>query len=124
MRKIKLYDTTLRDGAQGEGITYSLIDKVRIAQRLDSLRIHYIEGGWPGSNPKDMQFFKRMSKKGLRYAQLVAFGSTRRAGISANRDKNLQYPGSSGRFSCRSYVAFSSSGVSQKFEGTNTSLQF
>ncbi|MFC1658724.1 citramalate synthase [Candidatus Omnitrophota bacterium] len=90
MRKIKLYDTTLRDGAQSEGITYSLMDKMRITEKLDQLGIDYIEGGWPGSNPKDMQFFRRMSKKRLAHARLVAFGSTRRAGISASRDKNLQ----------------------------------
>jgi len=90
MRKIKLYDTTLRDGAQGEGIAYSLTDKMRIAEKLDGLKVHYIEGGWPGSNPKDMQFYRRMSKRPLLCAQLVAFGSTRRAGISANQDKNLQ----------------------------------
>jgi len=90
MRKIKLYDTTLRDGAQSEGITYSLIDKMRIADKLDQLGIDYIEGGWPGSNPKDMQFYRRMSKKRTKHARLVAFGSTRRAGIRANRDKNLQ----------------------------------
>ena len=89
-RKIKLYDTTLRDGAQSEGITYSLIDKIRIAEKLDNLGIDYIEGGWPSSNPKDMQFFKQMGKKQLKSAQLVAFASTRRAGISTNRDKNLQ----------------------------------
>jgi 2-isopropylmalate synthase len=90
MRKIKLYDTTLRDGAQSEGITYSLIDKMRIADKLDQLGIDYIEGGWPGSNPKDMQFYRRMSKKRTKHARLVAFGSTRRAGIRVNRDKNLQ----------------------------------
>ena len=90
MRKIKLYDTTLRDGAQSEGIAYSLMDKVQIAEKLDSLGVNYIEGGWPGSNPKDMHFFKRLHKKRLDYAQLVAFGSTRKAGISASRDKNLQ----------------------------------
>ncbi|MFH1678380.1 MAG: citramalate synthase, partial [Candidatus Omnitrophota bacterium] len=90
MRKISLYDTTLRDGAQSEGIIYSLIDKLNITQKLDLLGIDYIEGGWPGSNPKDMQFFKRMAKKQLRHADLVAFGSTRRAGISAAHDKNLQ----------------------------------
>ncbi|MGD9015356.1 MAG: citramalate synthase [Candidatus Omnitrophota bacterium] len=89
MRSIKLYDTTLRDGAQSEGITYSLIDKMRIAEKLDQLGIDYIEGGWPGSNPKDMQFFKRMNKKRTSHAQLVAFGSTRRAGTAVNRDKNL-----------------------------------
>jgi 2-isopropylmalate synthase len=90
MRKIKLYDTTLRDGAQTEGITYSLIDKIRIAEKLDYLGIDYIEGGWPGSNPKDMQFYRRLAKRRLKHAQLVAFGSTRRAGITANKDKNLQ----------------------------------
>ncbi len=90
MRKIKLYDTTLRDGAQSEGITYSLVDKERIAEKLDYLGIDYIEGGWPSSNPKDMQFFRRMLKKKLRHARLVGFGSTRRAGITAGRDKNLQ----------------------------------
>lgn len=90
MRKIKLYDTTLRDGAQSEGITYSLIDKERIAEKLAFLEIDYIEGGWPSSNPKDMQFFRRMAKKSFRCAQLVAFGSTRRAGITAAQDKNLQ----------------------------------
>ena len=57
MSKVKLYDTTLRDGAQGEGISYSVMDKIRIAQELDKLGIHYIEGGWPGSNPKDMEFY-------------------------------------------------------------------
>lgn len=90
MRRIKLYDTTLRDGAQSEGITYSLVDKERIAEKLDYLEIDYIEGGWPSSNPKDMQFFRRMVKKKLRHARLVGFGSTRRAGITAARDKNLQ----------------------------------
>jgi 2-isopropylmalate synthase len=89
MRKIKLLDTTLRDGSQGEGIMYSLNDKIRIAEKLDELGIHYIEGGWPGSNPKDVQFFERMSKKNLRNSRIVAFGSTRRAGIKAGKDKNL-----------------------------------
>src|SRR5262252_2741238 len=59
-REIKVYDTTLRDGTQGEGVSFSMEDKVRIAQRLDALGIHYIEGGWPGSNPKDLRFFKRV----------------------------------------------------------------
>lgn len=90
MRRIKFYDTTLRDGAQSEGITYSLVDKLRISEKLDSLGIDYIEGGWPSSNPKDMQFFRRMSRRRLRYARLVAFGSTRRAGASTDKDINLQ----------------------------------
>ncbi len=90
MSKIKLYDTTLRDGAQGEGISYSVMDKVRIAQELDSLGMHYIEGGWPGSNPKDMEFYLRMAKKRLKNAELVAFGSTRRANSLAGKDTNLR----------------------------------
>jgi len=90
MAKVKLYDTTLRDGAQGEGISYSVMDKIRIAQELDKLGIHFIEGGWPGSNPKDMEFFLRMSQKGLKNTQLVAFGSTRRPHSSAKKDSNLK----------------------------------
>lgn len=90
MSKVKLYDTTLRDGAQGEGISYSAMDKIRITQELDKLGIHYIEGGWPGSNPKDMEFYLKMAKKRLKNAQLVAFGSTRRPHTKANQDKNLK----------------------------------
>ena len=62
MKDVKLYDTTLRDGAQTEGISYSVNDKLRIVEKLDYLGIHYIEGGWPGSNPKDMAFFKAVKK--------------------------------------------------------------
>ena len=90
MLKIKLYDTTLRDGAQGEGISYSVMDKVSIAKELDLLGIHYIEGGWPGSNPKDMEFFLKMEKYPLKSSQLVAFGSTRRPNIKAEEDHNLK----------------------------------
>ncbi len=88
-RKIKILDTTLRDGAQGEGIMYSLNDKVRIAEKLDDLGIHYIEGGWPGSNPKDAMFFEKMARKKFKNSKIVAFGSTRRALIKADQDKNL-----------------------------------
>ncbi|MBM3252201.1 MAG: citramalate synthase [Candidatus Omnitrophica bacterium] len=90
MKKVELYDTTLRDGSQTEGISFSVNDKVRIAKKLDELGIHYIEGGWPGSNPKDKEFFKQMQKTHLKNALLVAFGSTRRAGIKASQDKNLK----------------------------------
>ena len=89
MRKIKILDTTLRDGAQSEGIMYSLSDKVRIAEKLDELGVHYIEGGWPGSNPKDEQFFEKVARMGFKNSRIVAFGSTRRAGIKAVNDKNL-----------------------------------
>jgi len=87
--KIKILDTTLRDGAQGEGIMFSLNDKIRIAEKLDEMGIHYIEGGWPGSNPKDAMFFEEMAKKKLKNSKIAAFGSTRRALIKAGEDKNL-----------------------------------
>lgn len=90
-QKVELYDTTLRDGAQGEGISFSLEDKIRIVQKLDDLGIHYIEGGWPGSNPKDAQFFKKVQKIVLRNSQITAFGSTRRAGQKAEQDNNIKH---------------------------------
>jgi 2-isopropylmalate synthase len=86
---IQLYDTTLRDGAQQEGISFSVVDKLHIAQKLDDLGIHFIEGGWPGSNPKDVEFFRRARKLSLRSASLVAFGSTRRPQVKAEADSNL-----------------------------------
>ena len=79
-RLIKIYDTTLRDGTQGEGISFSMEDKVRLATRLDALGVHYIEGGWPGSNPKDLRFFRRMQDVSFKHARLAAFSMTRRAG--------------------------------------------
>jgi 2-isopropylmalate synthase len=89
-RLIKIYDTTLRDGTQGEGVSFSMEDKVRLATRLDALGIHYIEGGWPGSNPKDLRFFRRMQDVTLKQAKLAAFSMTRRAGITAEADANMQ----------------------------------
>lgn len=90
MSKIIIYDTTLRDGSQTEGISFSVNDKVKIAEKLDSLGVHYIEGGWPGSNPKDKDFFKIMEKKKLKNSVIAAFGSTRRAKIAASKDRNLR----------------------------------
>lgn len=87
---IKLYDTTLRDGTQAEDISFSVEDKVRIARKLDDLGIHYIEGGWPGSNPRDIEFFKEMKRQRLSFAELVSFGSTRRPGIKAKDDPNIK----------------------------------
>ncbi len=87
---IKIFDTTLRDGTQGEKVAFSADDKVRIAERLDEFGIHYIEGGWPGSNPKDMAFFEKARKKTFRNAKIVAFGSTHRAGKEPADDSNLQ----------------------------------
>jgi 2-isopropylmalate synthase len=84
----ELYDTTLRDGAQMEGISLSVEDKLRIAKRLDELGVHFIEGGFPAANPKDVEFFERMRDVKLN-ARLVAFGSTRRAGVDADKDSTL-----------------------------------
>lgn len=88
-KKILLYDTTLRDGSQAEGVSFSLPDKLRIAERLDQLGIHYIEGGWPGSNPKDMAFFNDMRHSRLKTSRIVAFGSTRRARRRVEDDENV-----------------------------------
>jgi 2-isopropylmalate synthase len=87
---LRLYDTTLRDGAQREGISLSVADKVRIAQALDELGIHYLEGGWPGSNPKDAEFFSRIRQVRLRDIRVAAFGTTRRAGSRCAQDPNLK----------------------------------
>ena len=89
MESILLYDTTLRDGTQGENITFSAEEKIKIALRLDDIGIHYIEGGWPGSNPKDMQFFDLAKRINLKAARLTAFGSTRRPGTQPGDDENL-----------------------------------
>ncbi len=88
--QVHLYDTTMRDGAQMEGISLSVEDKLKIAAKLDELGIHYIEGGWPGSNPKDVEFFERAKSLKLQNAKLAAFGSTRRAGGSVDDDANLR----------------------------------
>ena len=90
MTSVKLYDTTLRDGAQREGISFSVVDKLNVTRRLDELGIHFIEGGWPGSGPKDDEFFKKARKLKLVNSKLVAFGSTRRANKKAEEDGNLQ----------------------------------
>ncbi len=83
---VTIYDTTLRDGAQGEGVSFSVEDKVQVAARLDEIGVHYIEGGWPGSNAKDVDFFRRMREVPLKHARLAAFGSTRRAGMACEAD--------------------------------------
>ncbi|NQT29417.1 MAG: citramalate synthase [Candidatus Saganbacteria bacterium] len=87
--EVKLFDTTLRDGAQTEGISFSLEDKLKIAKLLDELGMHYIEGGWPGSNPKDIEFFKAIKKVPLKNAKIVAFSSTRRPNVAVEDDKNI-----------------------------------
>jgi len=90
MGKITIYDTTLRDGSQTEGISFSANDKAKIADKLDTLGVHYIEGGWPGSNPKDREFFKLAKTKKYKNATVAAFGSTRRANVKASEDMNLR----------------------------------
>jgi len=89
-KSVTIFDTTLRDGTQGEGISLSVEDKLKIARKLDELGVHYIEGGWPGSNNKDIEFFARARDLNLKHAQITAFGSTRRKGIAAEQDENLQ----------------------------------
>ncbi len=88
--KIELYDTTLRDGMQAEGVSFSLADKLAIAKRLDELGIDYIEGGYAASNPKEMEFFREVAKEGLKKSKLVAFGSTRRANMKVGEDVSIQ----------------------------------
>jgi 2-isopropylmalate synthase len=90
MSLVKLYDTTLRDGTQSEDISFLLEDKIRIAHRLDESGSHYIEGGWPGSNPKDIAFFKEIKKEKLSKAKIAAFGSTRRAKVTPDKDQNIK----------------------------------
>ncbi|GAB4299842.1 MAG: citramalate synthase [Desulfuromonadia bacterium] len=89
METVKLYDTTLRDGTQAEDISFLVEDKIRIAHKLDESGIHYIEGGWPGSNPKDVSFFKDIKKEKLTHAKIAAFGSTRRARTTPDKDHNI-----------------------------------
>ena len=87
---VEIYDTTLRDGSQGEGINFSVTDKLRIAERLDAFGVHFIEGGWPGSNPRDIEFFQQARRKKFRRAQLAAFGSTRRKDVAAADDEQVR----------------------------------
>jgi 2-isopropylmalate synthase len=88
--QIHLYDTTLRDGAQREGLSLSAEDKLKITRELDALGVHYVEGGWPGSNPKDAEFFQRVRSAPLRHTKIAAFGSTRRAGGTCEDDANIR----------------------------------
>ncbi|MCC6445942.1 MAG: citramalate synthase [Armatimonadetes bacterium] len=96
MPRVAIYDTTLRDGSQGEGISFSIEDKIKIARRLDEAGIDYIEGGWPASNPKDIAFFERAREMKFAHARIAAFGSTRRARVRAEEDNNLRRLAESG----------------------------
>jgi len=86
---VQVYDTTLRDGSQGEGISFSVDDKIKIAKKLDYLGVAYIEGGWPGSNPKDLDFFSQMKEYEFKHARLAAFSSTRKPGGNVRQDSNI-----------------------------------
>ena len=90
MRQIEIYDTTLRDGSQAEDIAFSVEDKLRITEKLDELGVHYIEGGWPVSNPKDADYFKKVRKLALSNATVVAFGSTHKPNHSVQDDSNIK----------------------------------
>ncbi len=87
---LALYDTTLRDGTQGEGISFSVLDKIRVAERLDAFGMHYIEGGWPGSNPKDVAFFQEARRRSWSHAKIAAFGSTRRGYLRVEDDPQVR----------------------------------
>src|SRR5271156_6714905 len=88
--QVEIYDTTLRDGSQGEGINFSVLDKLRIAEKLDAFGVHYIEGGWPGSNPKDVEFFELARRKKFKRAKLAPFGSPRRKSIKVEDDEQVR----------------------------------
>src|SRR5215470_15868447 len=88
--KVRIYDTTLRDGTQGEGVAFSVEDKLMVARKLDELGVDYVEGGWPGSNVKDAEFFARARSLTLGHARLTAFGSTCHPRNHAEADPNLR----------------------------------
>src|SRR5713226_943189 len=90
MTRIRIYDTTLLDGSQGEGVNFSLQDKLLITRRLDELGVHFIEGGYPLSNPKDIEYFQEVQKLPLRHAGVAAFGMTRRKNVAPAQDTCLK----------------------------------
>ena len=90
MEKVFIYDTTLRDGSQSEGVNFSLEDKLLITEKLDEFGIDYIEAGWPGSNPKDSFYFEKIKHTPLKHAKIVAFGSTRKKHLKAEDDPQLK----------------------------------
>jgi len=90
MKRLSIYDTTLRDGTQGTGISFSVLDKIRVAEKLDAFGVDYIEGGWPGSNPRDVAFFEEAAKQKWKHAKIAAFGSTRRGGVTVQDDAQVR----------------------------------
>ena len=89
-KDVLIYDTTLRDGSQAEGVSFTVASKLRVAEKLDQFRIDYIEGGWPGSNPRDMAFFEQATDLNLNHAKVAAFGSTRRANTAVEDDLQVK----------------------------------
>ena len=89
-QNITIYDTTLRDGSQAEGVSFTVSAKLRVAQKLDQFGIDYIEGGWPGSNPRDMAFFEKAGDLELKHSKIAAFGSTRRASSLVEEDPQIK----------------------------------
>ena len=85
-----IYDTTLRDGSQAEGVSFTVTAKLRVAEKLDQFGVDYIEGGWPGSNPRDMAFFEKANDLNLTHAKIAAFGSTRRASSPVEKDAQIK----------------------------------
>ena len=106
---VEVFDTTLRDGLQVEGVSATVDDKLRIAEQLDFLGVHYIEGGWPGANPKDIEFFKQARRKKFRHARLAAFGSTRRKGVAVEDDDQVALiePAQMTKITLRPFLSFS-----------------
>ena len=117
---VEIFDTTLRDGAQTEGISYSVDDKLRIARKLDELGVAFIEGGWPGSNPKDAAFFERARTESWSHAKIVAFGATRRAGLKPAEDPSVRALVEAGTEVC---AIFGKSSVLQVKEVLRTTLE-
>lgn len=119
-KRIEIFDTTLRDGSQSENISYSLADKLAIAKELDSFGVDYIEGGWPGSNPKDVEFFKEVKKLNLKTSKICAFGSTRHTKNTPENDPNLKALVESG---AATFVIFGKSWDFQVKEALKVSLE-
>ncbi|MEI6493411.1 MAG: citramalate synthase, partial [Verrucomicrobiota bacterium] len=90
MKSVTIYDTTLRDGTQGTGISFSVLDKIRVAEKLDAFGVDFIEGGWPGSNPRDVAFFEEAARRTWKHAKIAAFGSTRRGGVAVESDPQVR----------------------------------
>ena len=88
--RVLAYDVTLRDGTQGEGVSFSIEDKIKVSHKIDELGVGYIEGGWPGSNARDEGFFEKIKKENFSSAKIAAFGSTRRAKKTCEEDSNIQ----------------------------------